>query len=49
MFSYVTFLAEGEFGVVHKGIFKDGQVVAVKQLKFGILKQILISARKFGF
>ncbi|KAK7383086.1 hypothetical protein VNO78_28754 [Psophocarpus tetragonolobus] len=35
MFSDVNFLAEGGFGVVHKGILKDGQVVAVKQLKFG--------------
>ncbi|KAJ1393220.1 Tyrosine-protein kinase, active site, partial [Sesbania bispinosa] len=34
MFSDVNFLAEGGFGVVHKGILKDGQVVAVKQLKF---------------
>ncbi|KAL2318646.1 hypothetical protein Fmac_032522 [Flemingia macrophylla] len=35
MFSDVNFLAKGGFGVVHKGILKDGQVVAVKQLKFG--------------
>ncbi|KAK7321721.1 hypothetical protein VNO77_32609 [Canavalia gladiata] len=35
IFSDVNFLAEGGFGVVHKGILKDGQVVAVKQLKFG--------------
>lgn len=35
MFSDVNFLAEGGFGVVHKGILRDGQVVAVKQLKFG--------------
>lgn len=35
MFSDENFLAEGGFGVVHKGILKDGQVVAVKQLKFG--------------
>ena len=35
MFSDESFLAEGGFGVVHKGILKDGQVVAVKQLKFG--------------
>lgn len=34
MFSDLNFLAEGGFGVVHKGILKDGQVVAVKQLKF---------------
>lgn len=34
MFSDVNFLAEGGFGVVHKGMLKDGQVVAVKQLKF---------------
>ncbi|CAJ1972641.1 unnamed protein product [Sphenostylis stenocarpa] len=35
IFSDENFLAEGGFGVVHKGILKDGQVVAVKQLKFG--------------
>ncbi|KHN12744.1 Inactive protein kinase [Glycine soja] len=35
MFSDENFLAEGRFGVVHQGILKDGQVVAVKQLKFG--------------
>ncbi|KAL1353779.1 hypothetical protein HN51_042445 [Arachis hypogaea] len=35
MFSHANFLAEGGFGVVHKGILRDGQVVAVKQLKFG--------------
>ncbi|XP_027331086.1 inactive protein kinase SELMODRAFT_444075-like isoform X2 [Abrus precatorius] len=35
MFSDINFLAEGGFGMVHKGILKDGQVVAVKQLKFG--------------
>ncbi|CAK8569572.1 unnamed protein product [Lathyrus sativus] len=34
MFSDLNFLAEGGFGVVHKGILKDGQVVAVKQIKF---------------
>ena len=34
MFSDMNFLAEGGFGVVHKGILRDGQVVAVKQLKF---------------
>ncbi|XP_061365409.1 inactive protein kinase SELMODRAFT_444075-like [Gastrolobium bilobum] len=34
MFSDVNFLAEGGFGVVHKGKLEDGQVVAVKQLKF---------------
>ncbi|WJX15830.1 non-specific serine/threonine protein kinase [Trifolium repens] len=33
MFSDLNFLAEGGFGVVHRGILKDGQVVAVKQLK----------------
>ncbi|MED6194700.1 hypothetical protein PIB30_030889 [Stylosanthes scabra] len=35
MFSDANFLAEGGFGIVHKGILRDGQVVAVKQLKFG--------------
>ncbi|KAF7817542.1 inactive protein kinase [Senna tora] len=35
MFSDVNFLAEGGFGVVHRGVLRDGQVVAVKQLKFG--------------
>lgn len=34
MFSDVNFLAEGGFGVVHRGVLRDGQVVAVKQLKF---------------
>ncbi|KAK7291149.1 hypothetical protein RIF29_06064 [Crotalaria pallida] len=34
MFSDLNFLAEGGFGVVYKGILRDGQVVAVKQLKF---------------
>ncbi|KAK9947150.1 hypothetical protein M0R45_012584 [Rubus argutus] len=34
-FSDVNFLAEGGFGVVHRGVLRDGQVVAVKQLKFG--------------
>ncbi|CAH9091471.1 unnamed protein product [Cuscuta europaea] len=33
-FSSKTFLAEGRVGLVHKGILKDGVVVAVKQLKF---------------
>ncbi|KAI4316766.1 hypothetical protein L6164_024712 [Bauhinia variegata] len=35
MFSDINFLAEGGFGVVHKGVLKDGLVVAVKQLKLG--------------
>ncbi|PQM41046.1 inactive protein kinase isoform X1 [Prunus yedoensis var. nudiflora] len=34
-FSDMNFLAEGGFGVVHKGVLRDGQIVAVKQLKFG--------------
>ncbi|KAF3446250.1 hypothetical protein FNV43_RR11429 [Rhamnella rubrinervis] len=34
-FSDMNFLAEGGFSVVHKGVLRDGQVVAVKQLKFG--------------
>lgn len=34
-FSDMNFLAEGGFGVVHKGVLRDGQVVAVKKLKFG--------------
>lgn len=34
-FSDVNFLAEGGFGVVHRGVLRDGQVIAVKQLKFG--------------
>ncbi|KAK2969410.1 hypothetical protein RJ640_020353 [Escallonia rubra] len=33
-FSDMNFLAEGGFGLVHRGVLKDGQVVAVKQLKF---------------
>ncbi|TQD97740.1 hypothetical protein C1H46_016606 [Malus baccata] len=34
-FSDINFLAGGGFGVVHRGVLRDGQVVAVKQLKFG--------------
>ncbi|KAI5353948.1 hypothetical protein L3X38_006842 [Prunus dulcis] len=34
-FSDINFLAEGGFGVVHRGVLRDGQIVAVKQLKFG--------------
>lgn len=34
MFSDLNFLAEGGFGIVHKGVLRDGQVVAVKQFKF---------------
>lgn len=33
-FSDMNFLAESGFGVVHRGVLRDGQVVAVKQLKF---------------
>ncbi|XP_052189781.1 inactive protein kinase SELMODRAFT_444075-like [Diospyros lotus] len=33
-FSDTNFLAEGGFGIVHRGVLRDGQVVAVKQLKF---------------
>uniref|UniRef100_A0A5B7AFZ5 non-specific serine/threonine protein kinase n=2 Tax=Davidia involucrata TaxID=16924 RepID=A0A5B7AFZ5_DAVIN len=33
-FSNMNFLAEGGFGLVHRGVLRDGQVVAVKQLKF---------------
>ncbi|XP_057974631.1 inactive protein kinase SELMODRAFT_444075-like isoform X2 [Malania oleifera] len=33
-FSDRNFLAEGGFGLVHRGVLRDGQVVAVKQLKF---------------
>ncbi|XP_049362878.1 inactive protein kinase SELMODRAFT_444075-like isoform X2 [Solanum verrucosum] len=33
-FSDRNFLAEGGFGLVHKGVLRDGLVVAVKQLKF---------------
>ncbi|XP_031268292.1 inactive protein kinase SELMODRAFT_444075-like isoform X2 [Pistacia vera] len=33
-FSRMNFLAEGGFGVVYRGILRDGQVVAVKLLKF---------------
>ncbi|GFY86920.1 kinase with adenine nucleotide alpha hydrolases-like domain-containing protein [Actinidia rufa] len=32
-FSDENFLAEGGFGTVHKGVLRDSQVVAVKQLK----------------
>nr|DAD46883.1 TPA_asm: hypothetical protein HUJ06_016820 [Nelumbo nucifera] len=32
-FSEVNFLAEGRFSLVHRGVLRDGQVVAVKQLK----------------
>ncbi|GAA0148981.1 hypothetical protein LIER_08273 [Lithospermum erythrorhizon] len=34
-FADANFLAEGGFGVVHRGVLENGQVVAVKQLKFG--------------
>ncbi|KMT19319.1 hypothetical protein BVRB_1g013230 [Beta vulgaris subsp. vulgaris] len=33
-FSNDNFLAKGGFGIVHRGVLRDGQVVAVKQLKF---------------
>ncbi|XP_068655621.1 inactive protein kinase SELMODRAFT_444075-like isoform X2 [Aristolochia californica] len=32
-FSEENFLAEGGFGLVHRGVLRDGQVVAVKRLK----------------
>lgn len=32
-FSAMNFLAEGGFGSVHRGVLRDGQMVAVKQLK----------------
>ncbi|KAI8530453.1 hypothetical protein RHMOL_Rhmol11G0059500 [Rhododendron molle] len=32
-FSDLNFLAEGGFGTAHRGVLRDGQVVAVKQLK----------------
>ncbi|GMY28538.1 inactive protein kinase SELMODRAFT_444075-like [Fagus crenata] len=34
-FSDINFLAEGGFSVVHRGMLRDGQGVAVKRLKFG--------------
>ncbi|VFR01479.1 unnamed protein product [Cuscuta campestris] len=33
-FSSENFLAQGRFGLVHKGVLKDDMVVAVKQLKY---------------
>ncbi|KAL1534888.1 non-specific serine/threonine protein kinase [Salvia divinorum] len=33
-FSHTNFLAEGRFGLVHRGVFRNGLVIAVKQLKF---------------
>ncbi|XP_027149858.1 inactive protein kinase SELMODRAFT_444075-like [Coffea eugenioides] len=33
-FSDMNFLAEGGFGLVYRGILRDGLVVAIKQLKF---------------
>lgn len=33
-FSDKNFLAEGGFGLVHRGVLRDGLVVAIKQLKF---------------
>ncbi|GAB2246790.1 hypothetical protein Droror1_Dr00006672 [Drosera rotundifolia] len=33
-FSDTNLLAEGGFGLVHKGVLREGQMVAVKQLKF---------------
>ncbi|KAF5942890.1 hypothetical protein HYC85_020532 [Camellia sinensis] len=33
-FSDINFIADGGYGTVHRGVLKDGQVVAVKQLKF---------------
>ncbi|KAL8492317.1 hypothetical protein ACS0TY_023801 [Phlomoides rotata] len=33
-FSHINFLAEGRFGMVHRGVLKNGLSIAVKQLKF---------------
>lgn len=33
-FSHTNFLAEGRFGLVHRGILRNGLIIAVKQLKF---------------
>lgn len=33
-FSHTNFLAEGRFGLVHRGVLRNGLSVAVKQLKF---------------
>ncbi|XP_047982964.1 inactive protein kinase SELMODRAFT_444075-like isoform X1 [Salvia hispanica] len=33
-FSHANFLAEGRFGLVHRGVLRNGLVIAVKQLKF---------------
>lgn len=33
-FSHTNFLAEGRFGLVHRGVLRNGLIIAVKQLKF---------------
>ncbi|KZV45212.1 hypothetical protein F511_11812 [Dorcoceras hygrometricum] len=33
-FSATNFVAEGEFGLLHRGVLNNGLVIAVKRLKF---------------